>query len=98
MLLTEAPSLGMRGSGLGRGTCSPPPPGDLGTSLRGLPAPGSAPPGPVGALQSPAAVVVRRAWLPVYRGSAHLTAKNLGSMILLWVVCGHRLPSPDLAG
>lgn len=96
MLLATSPSLGIPESASGRSTISTP--RDLGASLGGLPEPGSAPPGLVGALQGPADVVVQKAWLPAYWGSAHLTAKNLGSIILPWVMGAHRLPSPDLAG
>lgn len=78
----------------------------LGRSLSGLPEPRSAPCGRVGTLRVPGAppgVVARVAASGRGLGLAVLgpgppPRDRLGSTVLLWDVCGHRLPSPDLAG
>lgn len=53
-----------------------------------------------GAFWSLVDIGVQRVWMPASWGSAHLTGKNLGSIVLLWfgVMCGCRPPRPAMAG
>ena len=84
------------------GRSTGPPPRGLGPSLNGVPEPRSVPCGRVGTLRvlgAPPGVVEgsRRGLGLAVLGPGPPHPDNLGSIVLLWVVCGHRLPSPDLA-
>lgn len=102
MLLSREPSLGTSGSPWEEHW----PAAQGSGSLNGLPEPRSAPCGRVGTLRvlgAPPGVVEgvaasRRGPGLAVLGPSPPHPDNLGSIVLLWVVCGHRLPSPDLAG